>query len=296
MIGSAIIRSCLQHSIEKIYAVVRPGTKNLSHLPADDRIQIVECSVDHLSELPEMIRDTADVFYHIAWGLTGKNRNRDLIAQSRNITDTVEAVRSAASLGCAKFIGAGSQAEYGNTHLPVIRPDTPVDPTQPYGIAKYAAGKLGKAEASACGLDFIWVRIFSVYGPYEKKTTMISASLQKMLNGESPSFTEATQIWDFLYADDAGEAFYKIGQKVSGHHIYCLGSGEGRTLRDYILEMRDIISPGLALKFGEIPYGPDGPLGICADIKSLSQDTGWNPETSFADGIRKTCSFFRRDL
>ncbi len=288
MIGSAIIRSCLtSNSISKIYAVVRPGSKKLDHLPSDSRIQVVECSVDDLHTLPHKIQDTADVFYHIAWGLTGKGRNQDISAQAKNITYTIDAVRAASALGCKKFIGAGSQAEYGNTHLPVIHPDTPVDPTQPYGIAKYAAGKLGLAEAFQLGLDFIWVRIFSVFGPYEKPTTMISSSLSKMLRGESPAFTEASQLWDFLYADDAGEAFFQIGEKVSGNHVYCLGSGEGRPLRSYILAMRDIVSPGLPVRFGEIPYGPSGPLSICADIQSLSQDTGWRPKTSFEDGIRK---------
>lgn len=292
MIGSAIIRSCLASgSVSKIYTVVRPASKKLDHLPCDDRIHIVECPVDELSHLPEKIHDTADVFYHIAWGLTGKDRNRNISAQAANITYTVDAVRSAAALGCTKFIGAGSQAEYGNTHLSVIRPDTPVNPTQPYGIAKYAAGKLGYAEARNLGLTFIWVRIFSVFGPYEKPTTMISSSLSKMLNGESPSFTEATQTWDFLYADDAGDAFLEIGEKVTKSMVYCLGSGQGRSLRSYILAMRDIAAPALPIHFGEIPYGPDGPLSICADIRSLTEDTGWKPKRSFEDGIRELLRF-----
>lgn len=288
MIGSAIIRSYLSHSVRKVYAVVRPGSRNMEHVPSDPRVEIVECPVESLKSLPEKIHDRADVFFHIAWGLTGSGRNKDIVSQSENITWTVEAVKAAAALGCGKFIGAGSQAEYGNTHLPLIRPDTPVNPVQPYGIAKYAAGKLGAAQAEMLGLPFIWVRIFSVYGPYEKKNTMISTSLQKMARGESPSYTKAVQTWDFLYADDAGEAFYRIGEEIRESRIYCLGSGEGRTLKDYILEMRDTVAPDLPLRFGEVPYGPAGPLSICADISSLTHDTGWKPETSFRDGIRET--------
>lgn len=291
MIGSAIIRRSLAHSVDKIYAVVRPNSKNMDHVPKDSRIEIVECSVDRLFELPEKIRDTADVFYHIAWGLTGKKRNQDLTAQAENITYTIDAVKAAKALGCKKFIGAGSQAEYGNTHLSIIHPDTPVNPVQPYGIAKYAAGKLGKAEADLLGIPFIWVRIFSVYGPYEKKTTMISTALAQMLRGESPAFTDATQTWDFLYADDAGEAFYRLGELVDQSEVYCLGSGDGKMLRDYILQMRDAVAPGLPVRFGEIPYGPGGSLNICADIRSLTKDTGWKPQTSFPEGIRKTLSF-----
>ncbi len=291
MIGSAIIRRALAQPLEVIYAVVRPNSNNLSHLPKDERIRIVECSVEHVSSLPELISEPCDTFYHIAWGLTGAKRNQDISGQAVNINYTVDAVKAAKALGCRRFIGAGSQAEYGHAPTSLISPATPTNPVQAYGIAKYAAGKLAEAEARLLGLNFFWVRIFSVYGPYDKPSTMISASLRKMRKAEHTSFTKGTQIWDYLYADDAGEAFVQIAKKAAGIKTYCLGSGNGMPLKDYITTMRDVVNPSLSIGLGEVPYANGVPLSICADISSLTEDTGWTPTTSFADGIRAMLSF-----
>lgn len=83
-----------------------------------------------------------DTFYHIAWGYTGAARNKSTRLQSKNIDYTLDAVEAAAKLGCKRFIGAGSQAEYGPLDREMIGPDAPEHPTTPYGVSKLAAGKL----------------------------------------------------------------------------------------------------------------------------------------------------------
>ena len=59
------------------------------------------------------VKGSFDTFYHIAWGYTGAARNKSTRLQSKNIDYTLDAVEAAAKLGCKRFIGAGSQAEYG---------------------------------------------------------------------------------------------------------------------------------------------------------------------------------------
>ncbi len=293
MIGTAIIRRALMHDCSEIYAVVRPATKNLDHLPNDPRITVIECAIDQLKSLPALIPVPCDVFYHIAWGLTGQKRNQDISAQAANIQYTIDAVRAAHAIGCKRFVGAGSQAEYGHAQEIPLTPQSPVNPVQPYGIAKYAAGRLAAAEAEQLGISCFWVRIFSVYGPFDKPSTMISSTIRKMLAKEHTSFTLGTQLWEYLYADDAGEAFYRIGMLSGEHRVFCLGSGQARPLHDFITDMRDQIDPSLTIGFGEVPYGPNGPLSICADISELTALTGWTPSVSFPEGIRKTISWMK---
>lgn len=291
MIGSALIRACLKHGIQRIYAVVRPACGKLDRLPEDGRIIVVTCAADAYASLPEMIPEPCDVFYHIAWSLTGAARNENLLEQAKNVQYTLEAFQAAVALGCKKFIGAGSQAEYGKLDIDKIGPLTPVNPVQPYGIAKYAAGKMAIEAAKRAGISCLWVRIFSVYGIYEKPTAMISASLQKMLRGEKVSFTAGEQMWDYLFSEDAGEAFYLIGEKAVGQKVYCLGSGQARILWTYIQEMRDLVDPALEIGLGDLPYTDGTLMHLCADIGPLFADTGFVPMTSFADGIRQTIAW-----
>ena len=69
----------------------------------------------------------ADAFFHLAWAHTiGAGRN-DMPAQIENIRYTIDAVRTAAAMGCRVFVGTGSQAEYGRVDG-VLRADTPKTP------------------------------------------------------------------------------------------------------------------------------------------------------------------------
>ena len=293
MIGVATIHACLNHQVSRIYAVVRPDCTKLYRLPKDDRIRIVYCDAKNYESLPDLISEKCDVFYHIAWSLTGSARNADLSEQCKNILYTIEAVKAAAALGCSKFVGAGSQAEYGRLDVEAISPKSPVNPVQPYGIAKYAAGKIALEQAARLGLSCLWVRIFSVYGLYDKPSSMIASSLTKMINGEVAQYTPAQQRWDYLFSEDAGEAFYLIGKKACGNKVYCLGSGKAHPLREYIELMRDAVSENTKVDIGSLPYPENVLMNLCADICSLKEDTGFYPKTDFEEGIKKTIAWMR---
>lgn len=286
MIGAAIVRAYLRNSVKTIYAVVRPNSKNLYRLPNDQRIKVVECAADEYTNLINTIQEKCDTFFHIAWDGTGATRNKSTYGQAQNILYTLTALKVAKELGCEKFIGSGSQAEYGRLDVPQIDEDSPTKPVIPYGIAKLAAGQLALVEAEKLDIDCFWVRIFSVYGPYDKPTTMISNAIPKMQAGERMAFTAGVQKWEYLNADDAGRAFYLIGEKSHGRKVYCLGSGEAKELKEFIYTLRDIVNPEAELGIGDVPYKGTGIMNLCADISRIHDDTGWSPEISFEEGIR----------
>lgn len=295
MIGVAIIEECLAHDVEKVYAVIRPNSTNIYRLPTDIRVKVIECSSKAYSQLPFYISEKCDVFYHLAWDGTGKCRNRDIKGQAENITYAVEALRCAEQLGCSKFIGAGSQAEYGKLDIEKIGVNSPVNPIQAYGIAKYAAGRLVLEESKQLGLDCAWVRVFSVYGKYDKPTTMISSAVHNLLAGEPVAFTAAEQRWDYLYSEDAGRAFYLIAERAEGNKVYCLGSGRTRMLREYIEIIGKRLAPGKNLGIGKLPYAESTVMNLCADISELETDTGWRPMVEFEEGISMYIESVRKE-
>lgn len=291
MIGTALIEECVKNNIE-VYAVVRKSSGRQDRLPDSSLVHLIDSSLETLDQLPELIPETCDTFYHIAWGNTGENRNRSTELQSRNISCTLEAVRAAQALGCRRFIGAGSQAEYGPMEVDKISPDSPVNPTTPYGASKLASGHLARMLCRELGMECIWPRIFSVYGIYEKETTMIASGLRKMLRGEPTEFTPAMQRWDYLYSKDAGRAYYLIGEKGRDGAVYCVGSGQARPLRDYILKMAELTGaadPGIGAK----PYPSGAVMNLCADTESLQRDTGFEPQYTFEEGIRETIAWLK---
>ncbi len=290
-IGIALINKLISEDIE-VVAVCRPGSKRISRIPQSDKVQITECGLDEISKLGDMINGGADVFYHFAWDGTFGNSRNDMRLQNDNVKYALDAVTVAKELGCGKFIGAGSQAEYGRVDG-VLRPDTPAFPENGYGIAKLCAGQMTRIMCEQLGIEHVWTRILSIYGPYDGENTMIMSVISKLLKGEKPSLTPGGQMWDYLYSKDVANAFYLLGEKGKNGSIYCLGGGEARPLKEYVEILKDAIDEKLELGFGDVPYGDKQVMHLCADITNLTEDTGFRPEVRFEDGIRETVEWVK---
>ena len=275
----------------KVHAVVRPGTQRVSLLSHVNGLHIVECDVSRINALLTQV-PSADAFFHLAWAkTTGPGRN-DMSAQIHNIQYTVDACRVAKELGCTVFIGAGSQAEYGLVDC-VLTANTPCFPQNGYGMAKLCAGQMSRVECERLGIDHVWPRILSVYGPHDGRDSMVMSVINKLIDGEKPSLTRGEQIWDYLYEEDASEALYRLALYGRGGSVYPLGSGTARPLRKYIESIRDTMGSSLDLGFGEIPYGLNQVMYLRADITDLQRDTGFAPRISFDEGIARTISYVR---
>ena len=284
MIGLALIDECIQNNVPVI-AVVRPNSDNLEKIPITKLVQIVECNISSYNSLSDHVSFGPGVFYHFAWIRSGKNRDDDIIMQSNNIGYTLDALNCAKSIGCDLFIGAGSQAEYGQAEGSVYGPETVERPDSPYGICKYTAGKLAMLHSRKIGIDCIWTRVFSVYGLNDHRDTMISYSLERIKNSLPTFFSEGTQMWDYLYARDAGRAFFMIGINGKSDTVYCIASGKSAPLKDFIEIIRDVTNPTNEMKF--IREEGKKTRWLCADINNLSADTGFNAIYTFRYGIEE---------
>lgn len=282
VVGSAVVRKALEYGWH-VTCIVHEGSKRLSNIPHNDNVSIIECNVSNYSQLE--LNETFDVFVHMSWEKTFGALRDDTDIQVRNIQYTLDACRLAKQLGCTKFIGAGSQAEYGLKSEP-LQAQAPVNPESGYGIAKFAAGKMAALLCAQIGLEFNWVRILSVYGPNDSPNTLISYLISELKAGRAPELTKCEQIWDYLYCDDAGDAFVKIAEKGVNGKTYVLGSGNGRPLHDYVEDIKDAINPSIEINYGAKGYYPHQPMYMVADIKELSHDTEWMPITPFLNGIK----------
>ncbi len=279
----------------EVLAVCRKGSGRNSRIPSDPKITVIETDLSRLDQVEPLDQKPYGVFYHLAWGGTFGADREDVLLQLKNIEGTLKAVTLAKRLGCSVFIGTGSQAEYGRTDA-ALRPDTPAFPESGYGMAKLCAGQMSRKACEQQGIRHVWVRILSVYGPFDGAGTMVSTALRRMLRGEDCAFTKAEQLWDFLYSADAADALYRIGQRPLHGRVYCLGSGQALPLKEYILKIKALTQSSSAVKFGEIPYSSGQVMHLCADISALTQDTGFIPATDFAAGIRQTIQWMQAGI
>ena len=297
MLGLALIRKLLNEGYE-VVAVVRPDSARSENIPEDDRITKVELALDEIDKLPSVLDlfdiSEAEMFFHFAWGGTSGASRNDMDLQNKNIEAALKAVDAAHELGCKVFLGAGSQAEYGRVPEGTkLAGDTPCNPENGYGIAKYAAGKMTRIKAQSFGMKHIWVRILSTYGEFDGVHTMVMSLIRDFSEGKRAACTKGEQMWDYLYCDDAADAFFLAATKGVDGKVYPVGSGQVRPLADYIKDIRDVTAPSLDIGFGEVDYYPGQVMYLCADLTELQNDTGFAPKTEFKVGVEKTYAWYK---
>lgn len=296
VIGHALITKCIKEQTE-VYAVCRKESARVNTIPSHPSVHVIECELENLEQLTNILPTDCDAFYHFAWMGTVGNARNDMYLQNLNVKYALDAVELCRKIHCRTYVGAGSQAEYGRVEN-VIAPDTPVFPETGYGMAKLCAGQMTRMKCQQYGIAHIWARILSIYGPFDGMGSMIMSVIQKLLDNQPVPLTKGEQIWDYLYADDVAEAMYLLGERGIDGKVYCIGSGRTRPLRDYVMDLCHSVENstnrhGLEynLKFGEIPYGERQVMRLCADISDLQTDVGFEPKVSFAEGIMNTVQF-----
>jgi nucleoside-diphosphate-sugar epimerase len=288
VIGCALVRQALEKNIE-ILCIVRKDSVRIENIPKSEKVRVIFAELAEYASLD--MPEKHDVFFHLAWDRVSGPFRDDVDIQAKNIRYTIDAVHLAKRMGCQVFVGAGSQAEYGIVSTP-LKPDTPTNPQSGYGIAKYAAGKLGRLLCSQLGIRHNWMRVLSVFGPFDSSNTLIMYAINELRSGHSPELTKCEQIWDYLYCDDAARAFLAVGDKGINGKTYPLGSGNKKRLSEYLESLKDVVNSKGILQFGIKEYYPHQPMFLCADISELTADTGWEPEILFEEGIKRIIENF----
>lgn len=286
MIGVALVKHLLARGCE-VTGIVRPGSDHFSRLPVHSDLTLIEHEMRDLLQLSEFLSLEYDVFYHLAWSNTGSTRDTDTMGQIENIRMTLEALELCARIGCGTFVGAGSQAEFGPKTEGPIGNNSSEEPITAYGICKLAAGKLSILRSQELGIRCIWPRIFSVFGPNDRESSLLSYVMHCLLEHKIPLLTEGAQIWDYLYSADAAKALRLIGEKGQHGKKYCIGSGAGRPLRDYVEIMRAQIMPDAEIGYGKVRMQKHSVRYLVADTSELFEDTGFKPDYTFEDGFRE---------
>lgn len=302
-IGMALVAELLKNNIE-VKVFLRKDSERSGRIAESfgeelksGNISVEYVSLEELKHFMENVytRGRQDrVFYHLGWsGTFGKLRN-DAGLQQKNVEYTLDAVRLAGRLGCTKFIGVGSQAEYGRVSTR-LTPDTDTAPENEYGRAKLAAGVSSRELCRELGIEHAWVRVLSVYGPYDGMNTMITSVIRGLLKGDRVSLTKGEQMWNYLYSEDAGKELYLLGAKaVRNGAVYILAGSEEHSLKEYVVRLcRAMDADDKLLGFGDVLYGAGQVMCLTADISALCSDTGYIPDTIFEDGIKKTAEWVK---
>ena len=289
-LGAALVQRLIAEGVS--VAVLQRGKEPGRRLHAWlDRIEILAAPKNSPESLRAgLLRWRPDTVFHLGWGGVGGSHRNDALVQFANVKNAVQLATLCVNCGVEHFVGAGSQAEYGQRTGEIFETECP-SPTTMYGAAKLSAGILTERLCELGGVKHSWLRLFSMYGPDDNPAWMIPSLIRQLGEGLRPALTKGEQLWDYLYVDDAAAAFTAAAKaRVRGN--YNVGSGAAIPLRGLIERIRDSINPSLELGFGEIPYRPDQVMHLQANIDKLKANAAWAPTTPLETGLSATIDWF----
>jgi nucleoside-diphosphate-sugar epimerase len=286
-LGAAVARAALAEGHE-VTGIGRdpspPRLADISETLAYHRLDLGEAEA--LEALCGRVKP--DAVIHCAWdGVSGKSRSS--LAQLANVDAACRLAKAAADAGATKFIGIGSQAEYGRMDRRIDENELP-RPDTLYGAAKLAACHLAGQLAAQGGTDFAWLRLFAIYGPGDNGNWLIPSLIAEMRAGRRPRTSPGTQKWDYLYVDDAARGVLAASATPRATGIFNLASGRPVAVRTIVEHLRDLMAPHLDLVFGEIPFGKAQIMHLEGDPTRLCADTGWSPRVDLEEGLARTVS------
>ena len=207
--------------------------------------------------------------------------------------------------GVAKLVVAGTVCAYPKfTPTPFSEQELwngyPEETNAPYGVAKKSVLVGGQAYREQYGLDTVYLLPANLYGPrdnFDLQTShVVPALIRKMVAG-----SEQVVLWgdgsptrEFLYVDDAADAFLAAADRYDGAEPLNIGTGAEISIR----ELADTIAELTGFD-GEIVWDasmPNGQPRRRLDTSRAETQLGWHARTPLRDGLERTIAWYRSSV
>ncbi len=185
---------------------------------------------------------------------------------------------------------------YGD--LPLDRPDLfftedmKLITSSPYSASKASSDLLCLAFHRTYGLPVTISRCSNNYGPYQFPEKLIPLMIMKARADESlPVYGQGLNVRDWLYVEDHCKAIDMIVHNGRVGEVYNVG---GHNEKQNIEVVKTILThldkPESLITYVKDRAGHD--LRYAIDPTKISTELGWEPETAFDDGMKKTIDWY----
>jgi dTDP-glucose 4,6-dehydratase len=189
------------------------------------------------------------------------------------------------------FIHVSTDEVYGSRTGRAARETDPLQPSSPYAATKAAGDHLARAYYVTYGLPTIILRPSNTFGPCQFPEKLIPLFLTNALEGKTiPVFGDGLNVRDWLYVEDHCRAVEAAILKGRPGSVYNVGGGVELTN----IEVARRILAALDASRELIQFVPDRPGHDrrYAMDSGLIRALGWEPETPFAEGLKKTVRWY----
>ena len=178
---------------------------------------------------------------------------------------------------------------------------TPYDPRSPYSASKAGADHLVRAWGHSYGLPILVTNCSNNYGPYHFPEKLIPLVIIRAIAGQSlPVYGDGGNVRDWLFVEDHVLALQLVFESAVPGETYNIGANNERTNLQVVQSICAELDAQLGREDGrsyeqQIEFVPDRPghdRRYAIDASKVRRDLGWEPETSFEEGIAATVRWY----
>ena len=198
------------------------------------------------------------------------------------------------------LVMASSSSVYGNCKEVPFKENMIVDfAISPYAATKKANEVMTHVYHKLFDMNVIMLRFFTVYGPKQRPDLAINKFIRLMLEDkEIPMFGDGTTSRDYTYIDDIVDGIIRSCNYVENNNdvyeILNLGNSSPVSLKEMINTIGQAI--GVEPKIKQLPMQPGDVDRTFADISKAKKLIGYNPKTSFKEGIERFIKWYKENI
>jgi nucleoside-diphosphate-sugar epimerase len=189
--------------------------------------------------------------------------------------------------GAHRFVLASTANVYRVSHTR-INEQSAIAPTSFYARTRRAAELL--AEPFADHVAVTVARIFTVYGPGQRRDTLIANVIERVVNGDAVQVQgERGLLLSPLYLSDAVDALARLVEaprSSGGFTVVNIAGTEGVGIRELAAAVGAVTGRPPVID----PLPGSEPGGWVGDTGLLTTMTGWSPAITLAEGLARTVS------
>ncbi len=290
--GGSLTRTLLAAGVHVIGVDI--DTPKFDEFRENPNFTAIVAGFDKYEQLPEMIVDDIDVFYHFAWAGGFTTAIRDYKLQMSNAGYAGDALVAAHKIGAKKFVYANTYNQYEIINF--LESDT-FEPryTCIYSTGKTAASLICRTLAHNLGIAYSAALIPMPYGENNYSKQLVNVVINSLNNGIAPKLVEGNNLYDLVYVQDIVDALIAIGEKGKDKKEYYVGHRKLKTFKEWMIEIRDEIAPDIELKFGE--YKDNQQIDYSkVDLEALYSDTGWECQYELKDRIMDIAKWVKHNI
>ncbi len=289
-VGANVYRSLLDVRSDVFGTASTAPAWRLQGLPEANLLAVDLLVEANLTDLLDKVRPLT-VINSVAFGAYPFETDPQLIYRT-NLSFPVRLLEQLASRQIRGYVQAGSSSEYGRNAAGPGE-DSPAEPNSHYAASKVSAAALLKYMGRERGLPGINLRLYSIFGPYEDASRLIPAVVLNGLQGRLPPFVDPSISRDFIYVDDATEAFVDAAlgmrEELFGESLN-IGSGIRTTIADVARVAKEVFQIDEEPKYSMPKRRWD--VGEWYAEPSRAKDAiGWSARTSFREGLERTAKW-----